>query len=267
MSRQSKAAGVLRVTLAGANFSASYAGLDELPGKSNYIIGKRPENWRTNIPNYRKVVRRGIYHGIDLIYYGTQRQLEYDFVVSPGANPRLIQLDFRGAASLRTDSAGNLIVNVADGELRMQRPLAYQQVAGAKHIVAANYILKGPSSVGFQLGGYDQELPLVVDPTLAYSTYLGGSNIDGTNGIAVAPDATAFIVGGTFSGDFPTAHPLQPNVGGPRDFPQDAFVAKISADGSSLLYSTYLGGAGPDVANGVAVDTLETHMSPARPYR
>ena len=244
LSRPSKAAGVLRMKLARSNVNARFGGLDELPGKSNYILGNRPENWHTNIPTYRKVARRNIYRGIDVIYYGTQRQLEYDFVVSPGANPRVIQLDFEGAQNLRTDSAGNLIVKVADGEVRMLRPLAYQQVAGAKHPVTASYVVKGSSSASFELGGYDRALPLVIDPTLAYSTYLGGSNIDGANAIAVAPDATAFIVGGTFSTDFPTAHPLQPNVGGPRDFPQDAFVAKISADGSTLLYSTYLGGVG-----------------------
>ena len=246
---------MLRVKLAGSNTHASFAGLDELPGKSNYIIGKRAENWHTNIPTYRQVARRDIYRGIDVVYYGTQRQLEYDFVVSPGANPGVIQLDFQGAQNLRTDSAGNLIVSVADGELRMQRPLAYQQVAGEKRVVAASYIVQGPS-VTFELAAYDPRLPLVIDPTLAYSTYLGGSNIDGANAIAVAPDATAFIVGGTFSTDFPTAHPLQPDAGGPHDFPQDAFVAKISADGSTLLYSTYLGGTESDVANGVAVDTF-----------
>ncbi len=143
---------VLRVKLAGSNTRASFAGLDELPGKSNYIIGKRAENWHTNIPTYRQVARRDIYRGIDVVYYGTQRQLEYDFVVSPGANPGVIQLDFQGAQNLRTDSAGNLIVSVADGELRMQRPLAYQQVAGEKRVVAASYIVQGPS-VTFRAGG------------------------------------------------------------------------------------------------------------------
>ena len=118
------------------------------------------------------------------------------------------------------------------------------------------YVLKNKRQVAFQVAEYDPRSPLVIDPILIYSTYLGGNNIDTSNSIAVAPDNTAFIAGATFSADFPTAHPLQANDGGGPDFPQDAFVAKISADGSTLLYSTYLGGENQDAANGIAVDTF-----------
>jgi len=145
-------------------------------------------------------------------------------------------------------------VKVDGGELRFRRPVALQEVKGRKSPISVSYALHGKNEVTFSLASYDHRLPLVIDPILAYSTYLGGSNIDSANGIAVAPDGSAFIAGGTFSTDFPTVHALQPNDGGPHDFPQDAFVSKISADGSTLLYSTYLGGERQDVANGIAVD-------------
>ncbi len=155
---------------------------------------------------------------------------------------------------MRTDAQGDLLVKVAGGELQFRQPVAYQKAGGVERPVPVRYVLQGRNQVSFRLAPYDTRQPLVIDPVLAYSTYLGGSNIDYANGIAVAPDGTAFIAGGTFSADFPTAHALQPNVGGPYDFPQDAFVAKLSADGSTLLYSTYLGGTSQDVANAIAVD-------------
>src|SRR5260370_3452189 len=217
-------------------------------------MGNFPSRWRTNVPNYRKVAERGVYNGIDIIYYGNKRQLEYDFVVAPGANPGVIQIAFQGAKSLRIDHAGDLLANVGRGDVRLHRPIAYQGSGDAKHEVAAGYVMKSAHSVSFQLARYDSGQQLIIDPVLSYSTYLGGSEIDGGNAIAVAQDGTAFIAGGTFSTDFPTKHPLQANVGGPFDFPKDAFVAKVSADGSTLLYSTFLGGTNTDVANGIAVD-------------
>jgi beta-propeller repeat-containing protein/ASPM-SPD-2-Hydin domain-containing protein len=253
---ESHTSNVLRMKLAGANAPGNFSGIDELPGKSNYFIGNEPAKWHTNVPNYRKVEQRGVYRGVDVIYYGTQGQLEYDCVVAPGADPSVIQLAFRGAEHLRTDSRGDLIISVAGGKMRLQKPVAYQESNAGKETVAANYVVEGKSTVTFKVGNYDPNRRLVIDPILSYSTYLGGSNIDGANAITVAPDNTAFVAGGTFSLDFPTAHPLQPNHGGPDDFSKDAFVSKLSADGSTLLYSTYLGGKNEDVGNGIAVDTF-----------
>jgi hypothetical protein len=246
----------LRIKLIGANSEPVLAGIDELPGKSNYLKGNQPSNWHVGIPNYRKVAERGVYSGIDLVYYGTQRQLEYDFVVSPGADPRVIQLAIDGRKKLHIDKQGELVARVAGGEVHLKKPVAYQEGNGGKQTVAANYVLRRDGGVAFQLGKYDKSRTLVIDPILSYSTYLGGSNIDGANAIAVAPDKTAFITGGTYSLDFPTAHPLQPNHGGPDDFFKDAFVSKLSADGSMLLYSTYLGGKLEDVGYGIAVDAF-----------
>jgi len=251
-------AAVLRMRLLGANKNPVLTSQNELPGKSNYLSGKKPENWRTNVPNYRSVREQEAFPGIDLVYYGTQGQLEYDFVVAPGADPGGIRFAVEGASKLSTSSDGDLLVGIGGGEVRFHKPFAYQKNGSAKTTVAANYVLEGKDRVAFKLGNYDSRRELVIDPILSYSTYLGGSNIDGANAIAVAPDHTAFIAGGTFSTDFPTAgtHPLQPNHGGPDDFSKDAFVAKLSADGQTVLYATYLGGKNQDFANGIAVDNV-----------
>jgi hypothetical protein len=251
-------AAVLRMRLLGANKNPVLTSQNELPGKSNYLSGNKPENWHTNVSNYRSVREQEAFPGIDLVYYGTQGQLEYDFVVAPGADPGVIRFALEGASKLSTSSDGDLLVGIAGGEVRFHKPFAYQKDGSARTAVAANYVLEGKDRVAFKLGNYDAHRELVIDPILSYSTYLGGSNIDGANAIAVAPDHTAFIAGGTFSTDFPTAgtHPLQPNHGGPDDFSKDAFVAKLSADGQTVLYATYLGGRNQDFANGIAVDNV-----------
>jgi len=247
---------VARMRLSGANPAPHLAGRDELPGKSNYFLGNDPSQWHTGIPNYGRVTAAEVYPGIDLVYHGNQGQLEYDFEVAPHADPHKIRFVLGGIQGVRTDSRGDLLVKVAGGELRFRQPVAYQKEGGVERPVPVRYVLKGQNQVAFRLARYDTRQALLIDPVLAYSTYLGGSDIDIAYGIAVAPDGSAFIAGGTFSSDFPTAHALQPNEGGPADFPQDAFVAKISPDGSTLLYSTYLGGKKTDIAYGIAVDSF-----------
>jgi hypothetical protein len=246
---------VLRMNLAGANDQIELQGLNALAGKSNYIIGNQPEHWHTNIPTYAKVAEHGVYPGIDLVFYGNQHQLECDFQLSPEADAHSIAFTFQGAKRIRVASNGDLLISTASGDVRFRKPVAYQENERAKELVAANYTIRN-RLVGFSLGKYDHSRPLIIDPILEYSTYIGGSNIDGANTIAVAPDKTAFIAGGTYSTDFPTIHPLQPNHGGPDDFSRDAFVAKISADGSAVLYATYIGGKNEDEAFGVAVDSF-----------
>jgi len=241
---------VLRMRLSGSNQSPGLMGQDELPSKSNYFIGNDPSKWRTGVANFGRVAAKGVYPGIDLVYHGNQGQLEYDFEVAPQADPERIRFALEGARGLRIDSQGDLLVKVEGGELRFRRPRAYQKADGAERSVPVRYVLKGKNQVEFRLASYDKRQPLIIDPVLAYSTYLGGSSIDTANGIAVAPDGSAFIAGGTFSGtNFPTVHTIFPYAG-----EEDAFVAKISPDGSTLLYSTYLGGASYDVANAIAVD-------------
>ena len=249
MSKDPHSSAVMRMSLLGAKANPGFSGMEELPGKSNYFIGNKPENWHTNIPNYRKVSEHDIYPGIDLVYYGTQRQLEYDFVIAPGVSPSKIQIVFSGAKHLHEDANGDLLLSAADkDDVRLHKPVAYQQVGNEKQLVAANYVLNENNRVAFSIGNYDSSRPLIVDPILAYSTYLGGSGIDAANAIAIAPDNTAFVTGSTVSADFPVVHRLEGNAN------SDAFVSKISVDGSTLLYSTYLGGENSDLGSGIAVD-------------
>ncbi len=246
---------VMRLRLSGTRQAPEITGQGALPGRSNYLIGNDPSQWHTGVANFSRVAENGVYPGIDLVYHGNQGQLEYDFDVAPNSDPKAIRLAISGSDSLRVDASGDLVVKLDGGELRFRQPVAYQKLdSGLQRLIPVRYSLQGKNEVTFSLAAYDHHQPLVIDPILSYSTYLGGTGIDGANGIAVAPDGTAFIAGGTFSADFPTQHPLQPNVGGPNDFPQDAFISKLSADGSTLLYSTYLGGKNQDVANAIAVD-------------
>src|SRR2546426_4537719 len=241
---------VVRMSLVGAAPKPLVSGLDELPGKANYLIGKDPAKWRTNVPTYAKVHYRAVYPGIDLVYYGNQRQLEYDFVVSPGANPERIVLGFQGAERLEINAEGELVLHAGGGALRQQKPVIYQEINGVRTKIEGRYVLKDAHRVGFQVAAYDASRPLVIDPTLVDSTYLGGSISDDGYGIAVDAAGSAYVTGLAGSTDFPTVNPLQAANGGGTD----AFVSKLNAAGSALLYSTYLGGSGEDYGYGIAVD-------------
>ncbi|MBA3441432.1 MAG: SBBP repeat-containing protein [Pyrinomonadaceae bacterium] len=241
---------VVRMKLVGANSSPEVGGEDELPGKSNYFVGNDPEQWRTGIPTYAKVKYQAVYPGVDMIYYGNQRQLEYDFVVAPGADPQAIKLEFTGADKLAVDGAGDLVVEATGENLQMHKPVIYQEVAGVQLEIAGGYVLKGQQQVSFEVGAYDAARPLVIDPVFTYSTYLGGSSFEFDPRIAVDTAGNAYVTGSTQSTDFPTVNPLQPTI---SRF-SDAFIAKLNADGSALLYSTYLGGSGNEFGDGIAVD-------------
>jgi hypothetical protein len=242
---------VLRMKLRNANPAAKMIGFDELPGTSNYFIGNDPAKWRTNVPNYAKVKYEGIYSGIDLVYYGNQRQLEYDFIVAPGADPNRIKFDVRGAKRIRRDAQGDLVLKMGEGEIRWHKPVVYQEKNGARQEIAANYDITDQNRVGFELAKYDARTPLYIDP-LVYSTYLGGSSYDEGFGIAVDSAGNAYVIGATESTDFPTQNPLQPTNGGA----ENAFVTKINSSGSALVYSTYLGGSGGgSFGAGIAVDS------------
>lgn len=239
----------LRMTLRGANPHARSVGRDRLPGTVNYLRGADPAKWHTNVATYAKVAYAGVYPGVDIVYYGNRRRLEFDFVVAPGADPSAIRLSFAGADALRVDS-GELVLRTSAGpKLRLREPFVYQTIGGARHRIAGGYTLDG-QGVRFRLARYDHGKPLVIDPTMAYSTRLGGRDEDAAYAIAVDPAGNAYVTGNTNSTDYPVTNPAQAKNGGTTD----AFVAKLSPDGSRLLYSTYLGGSGSDVGYGIAVD-------------
>src|SRR5258705_341719 len=176
----------LRMSLVGAARKPVVTGLDELPGKANYFIGKDPAKWHRDVPTYAKVHYRGIYPGVDLVYYGNQRQLEYDFVVAPGADPKKIVLGFKGADKIKIDAQGDLVLHAAGGDIRQHKPIIYQEVDGIRQEIAGSYVRKGANRVGFQVAQYDSTQPLIIDPVvLSYSTYLGGTGFDGAFGIVV----------------------------------------------------------------------------------
>ena len=259
----------ISMKLVGANPNARIEGLDRLPGISNYFIGNDPANWRTNIPHYAKVRYRDIYPGIDLVYYGKGQSLEFDLVAAPGANPDSIRMAFDGGESVRADSGGNLIIQTATGEMHLHRPHIYQELGGTQKEVAGSFILRGETEIGFSLGAFDSTKSLTIDPVLSYSTYLGGSVLDIPSAIAVDSDGNAYVTGQTTSLNFPTTtgafrtgHPGTICGSGAFAAPcEQVFISKINADGTALLYSTYLGGTtqapnsrGGDVAYDVAVD-------------
>lgn len=239
---------MLRMQLLGANRAAQARGLKLLPSKSNYAVGNDPEQWRTGIPHYAKVEYQHVYPGIDLIYYGNQQELEYDFVVAPGANPNRIKLAFDGARKIRIDERGELVLETAAGELRQHKPVIYQEVDGARREIPGHFVLRG-RQVSFALGDYDRTRSLVIDPSLVYSTYLGGSDADFGNGIDVDAQGNAYVTGITYSPDFPTRAPLQFSLQGVGN----VFIAKLDPAGQ-LIYATYLGGSGEDVGFAIAAD-------------
>jgi hypothetical protein len=245
---------VVLMRLDGANPASEVMGIDELEGKTNYFLGNDPEQWRTNIPTYKKVRYRSVYSGIDLVYYGSGGQLEYDFIVTPGADPERIRLHLEGAEEVVIDEQGNLVLRAGRDEILLLQPSVYQEVAGNRRHVACRYALMGKNEVVFRVGDFDPFEPLIIDPVLTYSTYLGGSSDDYGNGIAVDARGNAYVTGYTYSNNFPTVNPIEgtaPFVGGAFSY---AFVSKFNSTGSALLYSTYLGGVGVNESTGIAVD-------------
>ena len=242
---------VLRMRLVGANAGARAEASGELAGKANYFVGDDPAKWRTGVEMYARVRYAEVYEGVELVYYGNQRQLEYDFRVAPGADARAVSLEFEGADKVELNEGGELLLKVGGETIRQPKPFVYQEAAGARREVECVYALAKDGRVGFDVGEYDASLPLVIDPVLVYSTYLGGSGGDQAWSVKVDSAGSAYVAGYTTSTNFPTANALQAANAG---F-QDAFVAKINAAGTALVYSTYLGGNGGDQARGLAIDS------------
>jgi len=250
--QQGAARDELQIQLVGANSAAVGVGQDELVTRTNYLIGSDPSQWHTNIANYGKVEYQNVYAGINLVYYGTnQGQLEYDFVVAPGADPGAIKLSIQGAQSIMLDAQGNLVLHTAGGDLVQHAPVIYQELDGQRQSVAGAFVLDGNNQFSFQIGTYDASRPLTIDPVLSYSTYLGGSSNDSGQAISVDSAGNAYITGNTYSANFhTTAGSPQGALGGNID----VFVAKLNPSGTALVYSTYLGGTYEDQGSAIAVD-------------
>ncbi len=241
----------LRIRLDGASPAERISGLNLLPGKSNYLIGNDPNKWHKDIPNYARVEYHEVYPGINLAYYGTQRALEFDFIVAPGHDPGVISVSYEGADSIELDRNGDLAIHL-NGEIIYQRsPVIYQQANGERQTVTGRYVMKGARRVGFEMDGYDASKPLVIDPVLEYATYLGGGGDDTGQSVKVDGAGNAYIAGVTSATDLVTKNAAQgANKGG-----TDAFIARLNGSGDTLIYSTYLGGSGDDAANGIALDS------------
>ncbi len=246
---------VLRLSLVGANPEPVIHGEAALPGKVNYLRGKDPAAWRTGLSTYAKVRYEGVYPGVDLVYYGTQGQLEYDLVLAPGADPKVIRLAFAGADQIRLDDTGNLVLTLGEQQVIQHTPRVYQETNGERTLVPTRYVLADNQQVSLAIGDYDAGRALVIDPVISYSTYLGGSGMDEGYSIAVDGVGNPYLTGYTDSTDFPTRQALQPDFGGGS---YDAFVVKLSADGGTLIYATYLGGSDFDIGTGIAVDSAGT---------
>jgi len=246
---------VIRLGFAGAALNAhpTLTGEDPLPGRVNYFQGKQSDGgWHTNIPTYGRVTYHDVYPGIDVVYYGTQgHTLEYDWRVAPGVDPTAIRMDVEGAQSTTVDGQGALVLHTVLGDVQQRTPMVYQDVDGRRVDIPTHYSLTGEHQVGFAVGAHDAHRPLVIDPVLVYSTYLGGSGGNDGYGIAVDSVGAAYVTGDTASTSFPTTTGAfaTTSAGG-----YDAFVTKLNVSGAALVYSTYLGGNGADSGNGIAVD-------------
>jgi uncharacterized repeat protein (TIGR01451 family) len=261
--RASRREEVLTMHVIGANQQAHVTGLDKQEAQSNYFIGNDPAQWHKNVANYEKVRYAGIYPGVDLVYYGNQKQLEYDFVVKPGADPNAIALNFAGGADagkqipLSINHDGDLVATLEGGEISFHKPIVYQKNATTKTPVEGRYTLKADGRVGFELGAYDHSKQLVIDPVLSYSTYLGGSDEDISYGITYGVRyGQPILVGSTRSADFPEILALYPFGGGTcgTQVCRDIFVAKYNPALTKLIFATFVGGSNDDVPSQVTQD-------------
>ena len=244
----------LHFQFVGANSVARVSGTDELPGKASYFLGQDPAQWRTSLSLFGRVRVAQIYPGVDLIYYGNDQRLEYDFVVAPQADAGRIAIHFTGADQVQINPAGELVFTLGRETIRQPKPVVYQTVNGERRTIAGHYALTAPQTVTFKLGDYDHALPLVIDPVLSYSTFYGGTGLDTAWAVAVDTNGFVYVAGETM-GALPTSPGSVTNkFNGAGSYKGDAFVAKFNNAATSLIYLSYVGGSADDVGLSLAVD-------------
>ena len=244
-----KRSDVVRMEFVNATRQASGRPLEPLPGRANYLVGRDPTRWIQNLETYGRVEYDSVYEGVDVAWYGNQGQLEYDFLLRPGADPNRIRVRFDGTRKLALEENGDVRIETAAGVMKLRLPQVYQEAAGARKRVDGHYLLRAANEIGFELAGYDKSQPLVIDPTLVYGTYFG----TGFSKVAIATDAQGNVyLGGTanLGTTLPIVNATQSGVVGSSN----AFVVKLDPTGTTVLYSTYVGGSTGETFGGLAVD-------------
>lgn len=246
----------LQMRLAGANPNARLTGADLLPGKSNYFLGNDPAKWRHSVPQFARVRYENIYPGINLVFYGNQGRLEYDFQVAPGADPAQAELEFNGAQQLQLKD-GALVIRREGGSVQLQAPRIYQEIAGRQQPVEGSFVLRGSNRAGFAIGPYDHSRELVIDPILSFATYFGGSGDERATSIAIDGSFNIYLAGSTTSPNLPAIGVFQTALAAGAT--QNVYIAKIQPplgqQPAVLDYVTYLGGNGTDTPVGISVDS------------
>ena len=245
-----QSASTITLQLMGSNKAAQANGLDQLPGKSNYYIGANEKDWRSGIPQYSAVTFKSVYPGTDLQYYGKDGQLEYDLVLSPGADPGLIKFKVTGADRIELNSSKNLVLHIHQGTIELRKPAIYQKEEdGRRQSVSGDFVVSG-NVVGLRIGDYKKDRQLIVDPVLSYSTLIGANSNTTVVGVAADGSGDMLITGTTYATNYPAVNAFQAKNNGNANI----FVTKLNPSGNVILYSTYLGGSASDNAAAIAVD-------------
>ena len=254
---------VVPMSCVGGAAIATGGGIERGTGLSNYFHGADPAKWRTDVPHYAGVAYEEIYAGIDVVYHGAaSRELEYDLRLDAGVDPSTVQLQFTGANDVYLDAAGQLVIETGVGRIVQRRPVAYQEIAGSRQLIESEFVLLGDDRVGFEVAHYDGAAPLVIDPKVVFSTYLGGSQTPGgspvtgydtAEGVAVGDDGKIYVTGWTTSANFPTT----PGAfdGPPLNGEADVYVVKFNSVANLIDYATFLGGGSNESSSDISVDT------------